>query len=109
MPLSACGSLITMRSTSCAVSAREPTSRLRCGVVPDVLDLLIFREPGGTELATVARLAEAAPLRRGGVVAEIVEPDRSVPQCTYDAFATCRIGCPNSRGETVFRVVAEGD
>src|SRR5690349_15727975 len=106
MPLSACGSFIDIGALFLAL---EPAGGLGCGVVPDVFDLLIFREPGRAEFTTVAGLSESAPLRRRGVVAEIVEPHRAVPKCSHHTLAPRLIGRSHARRETVFGVVAEFD
>src|SRR5690349_15208982 len=101
MPLSACGSLIDMGALFLAL---EPAGGLGCGVVPDVFDFLVFREPCRAELAAVTGLSESAPLRRRGVVAEIVEPHRAVPKCPHHTLAPRRIGRAHARRETVFGV-----
>src|SRR6195952_5143800 len=77
--------------------------------MPDMFELLVFRESSRTELATVTRLSESAPLRCCGVVAEIVQPHRAVPHRAHHTFAPRRVGRTNARRETVFRVIAETD
>src|ERR1700712_3408014 len=89
--------------------AREPPCGFRRGVVPDMFELLVFRKSRRSELATVTRLPESAPLRCRGVVAEVVQPHRAVPQSTHHTFAPRRIGRTNARRETVFRIVPEAD
>src|ERR1700733_10203952 len=74
-----------------------------------MFELLVFREPRWSELATVTRLPESAPLRCRGVVAEVVQPHRAVPQCAHHTFAPRRVGRTNARRETVLRVVAKAD
>src|SRR4051794_1012855 len=90
-------------------SSLEPACGFRRGVVPDVFELLVLRKPRGTELATVTRPSESAPLRCRGVVAEVVQPHRAVPQSAHHTFASRRVGRANARRETVFRVIPETD
>src|ERR1700694_884000 len=117
MPLSALNfpTSTTMTSSSLQVrcppgkSAFEPAGGFGRGVVPDMFDFLVFRESGGAELATVTRLPESAPLRRRGVVAEVVQPHRAVPQRAHHTFAPRRVGRTNARRETIFGVIAKSD
>src|SRR5215217_4309148 len=104
MPLSACESLIAMVALLLAL---EPAGGLGCGVVPNVFDFLVFGEPRRAQLAAVTRLSESAPLRRRGVVAEIVEPHRAVPKCPHHTLAPGLIRRSHARRETVLGVVAE--
>ena len=77
--------------------------------MPDVLGLAVLGETCQAELAPVARSSEPAPLRLREVGAEVVDPDRSVPEGAGDPLGAGGVGGPDRTGEPVVGVVAERD
>ena len=77
--------------------------------MPDVLALLVLREPRRAELASVAGAAEATPLGLGHVRVVVVDPDGAVPERGRDPLGARRIGGPDRTGQSELGVVAELD
>src|SRR6478735_4582078 len=89
------------------VTTSEPSRRCGRDVVPDVLGLLVFLEPGLPELASDAGLLVTAPLRLGDVRVVVVDPDRAHPQPAGDALALAGVLGPDGAGKTVDGVVRD--
>src|SRR4051812_42675316 len=87
-------------------SALEPADWPRGGVAPDVFGLPVLGQPRRSELAPVAGPSEPAPLGLRQVGAEVVDPDRAVPEGPGDPLGPAGVGGPDRTGESVVGVVA---
>src|ERR1700749_4916489 len=89
--------------------AGEPARGSRARVVVNVLFLLVLLQPGRTELAADARLAEAAPLGLRQVGGVVVDPHRAVAERPGPPFGLARVRGPHRPGQAVRSVIAEPD